>query len=141
VKRVLVVFEPGRGGAAALNFARQVADHENATVTVVGLAPQAMSGSRCGNSALDYNAAVEDAVTKDIEQVCERLREAGTDASCQLLVEDDRQLEEFTSAGAFDLVLLPARRRPLRAASHPAAAWLTHVAGTEIRVVDPRAPQ
>jgi hypothetical protein len=36
-------------------------------------------------------------------------------------------------------VLLPARRRPLRAADHPEASRLRSLAGAEIRIVDPRA--
>jgi hypothetical protein len=34
-------------------------------------------------------------------------------------------------------VLLPARRRPLRAAGHPDASRLRRIAGTEIRIVPP----
>jgi hypothetical protein len=140
VQRVLVVLEPGRNGAAALELARQVAYDEHAAVTIVGVAPRAMSGARCGNSAIDYNAAVADAVSSEIAQACEQLREASVDASGRLLVEStDDVLARFTEAGAFDLILLPARRRPLRASDHPAARRLRQIGGAEVRLVDSRA--
>lgn len=39
-KRVLVVFEPARSGAAALDLARELVQHQGATLTVVSVAPQ-----------------------------------------------------------------------------------------------------
>jgi nucleotide-binding universal stress UspA family protein len=141
-KRVLVVFEPGRGGAAALGLARELADREGATLTVVSVAPQGVSGARCGNSALDYNLALQDSVVEDLDHARARLAEFGVRASYELLIECAwPSLDEFAAAGRFDLVLLPARRRPLRAPGHPGAERLRLATGAEIQVVTPRPQQ
>jgi hypothetical protein len=139
--RVLVLFESGRGGAAALELAAESALARPTALTVVCIAPQAMSGSRCGNSALDYNQALAESTAGDLESARRRLAQLGVAASYELLIEGaDRSVAEFAAAGRFDLVLLPARRRPLRAAAHPAAGALSRVAGAEVRVVDARQP-
>jgi nucleotide-binding universal stress UspA family protein len=141
-KRVLVVFEPGRGGAAVLGLARELAEREGATLTVVSVAPQGVSGARCGNSALDYNLALQDSVVEDLDHARARLAEFGVRASYELLLERAwPSLDEFAAAGRFDLVLLPARRRPLRAPGHPAAERLRLATGAEIQVVTPRPQQ
>jgi hypothetical protein len=137
--RVLVLFESGRGGAAALELAAEEALARPTALTVVCIAPQAMSGSRCGNSALEYNQALVESTGGDLDSARRRLTQLGVTASYELLIEGaDRTLAEFAAAGGFELVLLPARRRPLRAAAHPAAGTLSRVAGAEIRVVDAR---
>jgi nucleotide-binding universal stress UspA family protein len=141
-KRVLVLFEAGPGGAAAVELARELAEVQDATVTVVSVVPMAPSGSRCGNSALEYNLIVREAVEKDLTQARERLAVLGERAGYELLMEGvDPPLAQFTAAGGFDLVLLPARRRPLRSVKHPDAAALRSVAGVVVRIVDPRARQ
>ncbi len=130
--------EHSRAGAAAIDFARELAELENATLTVVAVAPRAPSGPRCGNSATEYNEAVAESVMEDLEQARERLAGAAERATFVLLVDGaDQTLEQFARSGAFDLVLLPARRRPLRAAYHPEAQRLEHLAGAEIRIVAP----
>jgi nucleotide-binding universal stress UspA family protein len=137
-EKVLVLYEHSRGGAAAIDLARELAELENATLTVVGVAPQAPSGSRCGGSALEYNEAVVDSVARDLDLARERLGQAAEHAAFVLLIEGaDQTLEQFARSGGFDLVLLPGRRRPLRAARHPEASRLEHVARAEIRIVSP----
>jgi hypothetical protein len=145
--RVLVLFECGRGGDAALELAAEVALARPTALTVVCVAPQGKSGSRCGNSALEYNQAVAESTAEDLDSARDRLGRLGVAASYELLIEGTdrspapfRVLAEFAVVGGFDLVLLPARRRPLRAASHPAAGALSRVAGAEVRVVDARQP-
>ena len=139
-ERVLVLCEHGGAGAAAIAFARDLARDEHVAVTVVGVAPQAPSGSRCGNSAIEFNDVVAESVVQDLERAREQLGQAAERASFQLLVEGaPPSLAEFAAAGGFDLVLLPARRRPLRAAYHPQAKQLGRVPGAEIRIVDRRA--
>ncbi|MFZ0972128.1 MAG: hypothetical protein WAN22_07865, partial [Solirubrobacteraceae bacterium] len=66
---------------------------------------------------------------------------AAAGAAFVLLVEgSDQTVEQYARSGGFDLVLLPAHRRPLRrGAYHPEAARLHTVAGAEIRIVDGRA--
>ena len=134
--RLLVLYETGRAGTAALELARQEALHSPDTVTVVSVAPAAPSWSRCGNSALEFNEIVRETVAKELEQAREQLATLGERASFQLLIEgSDPPLSEWVAAGGFDIVLLPARRRPLRAAKHPAAAALSG-AGAVVRVVE-----
>jgi nucleotide-binding universal stress UspA family protein len=141
-KRVLVVYEPGRGGVAVLQLARELVERQRATLTVIGVVPQGVSGARCGNSALDYNLAVQDSVAKDLEHARARLGEFGAHASYELLIErTSPSLDEFAAAGGFDLVLLPARRRPLRAPGHPAAERLRLATGAEIKIIAPRPQQ
>jgi nucleotide-binding universal stress UspA family protein len=137
-KRVLVVFEPARSGAAALELARELVERQGATLTVVAVAPQGVSGARCGNSALDYNLAVQDSVAADLDHARARLEEFGVRASYELLLDGvSPSLAEFAAAGRFDLVLLPARRRPMRAPGHPAAGRLRRASSAEIQIIAP----
>jgi hypothetical protein len=137
-KRVLVVFEPGRSGAAVLALARELAECDGATLTIVSVAPQGMSGARCGNSALEYNLAVQDSVTRDLDHARAWLEEVGVRASYTMLIDGaSPSLDELAAADGFDLVLLPARRRLMRAPGHPAAEALLRATGAEVQVVAP----
>jgi hypothetical protein len=138
-RKVLVLYEHGRAGAAVIDLARELAEDESAALTIVAIAPQAPSGPRCGNSALEYNEVVADSVAHDLEQARERLGPAAAaGAAFVLLVEGaDQTLEQFVRSGGFELVLLPGRRRPFRAPRHPEAARLRLTAGAEIRIVEP----
>ncbi len=133
-----MLYEHSRAGAATIDVAHDLAELENATLTVVAVAPQAPSGPRCGNSAIEYNQVVADSVARDLDRARERLGDAAGRAAFVLLIDGaDQTLEQLAQSGGFDLVLLPARRRPLRAASHPEALRLKRVAGAEIRIVAP----
>jgi nucleotide-binding universal stress UspA family protein len=141
-ERVLVVYERTRAGAAAVDQARVLAEREHAIVTVVGVAPQALSGPRCGNSAMEYNEAVADSVARDLDKAAERLGQAAERATLLLLVDGvDQTVEQLARSGGFDLVLLPAHRRPFRKPGHPEAARLSLIAGVEIRIVAPVSPE
>jgi CheY-like chemotaxis protein len=136
-ERVLVVFEPVRSGAATLELARDLVERQGATLTVVSVAPQGMSCARCGNSARDYNLAVRDSVAGDLAHARARLEEFGVPASYALLLDGVApSLDEFATAGRFDLVLLPARRRPI--GGHPAAERLRRTTGADVQVIAPR---
>ena len=118
-ERVLVVFEPGRAGAATINTARELIG-EGRELTVVCVAPQASSGPRCGHSALDYNDALIDATRADLHAARELLGDVGHAAAFELLLDGvDPPVHELAARDRFDLVLLPARRRPLRSCKHP----------------------
>lgn len=135
-ERVLVLFESGRGGGSALAVGRELALEHAARLTVVCVAPQAASGARCGNSALDFNRAIADDAARDLDLACERLASAGVGATYKLLVEGkDPTLPEFASEREFDLVLLPARRRLLGGHRHPEAARVSRACGVAVRVV------
>lgn len=137
-RRVLVVFESGPAGLAALDCARELAEYEQAALSVVSVAPQQPLGMRCGGSPGDYNRAVRFAVAHELEQARERLGDIDAHAGFELLVEGrDPPLHDWCVMGAFNMVLLPAHRRPLRAPSHPAAAALKRT-GVEVRIIDRR---
>jgi nucleotide-binding universal stress UspA family protein len=144
-KRILIVYEHGRAGAAAIDLARHLAESDdNTTITVVGVAPNAPSGgrARCSNSPVEYNKAVTESVASDLDEAKGRLGRAATRAAFVLLVDGaDQTLEQLTRSGGFDLVLLPGHRRPFRKPGHPAASELSGVPGAEIRIVDPASPQ
>jgi hypothetical protein len=81
---------------------------------------------------------VKSAVARDLDRARERLGGSAERAAFVLLVDGaDQTLEQLARSGGFDLLLLPARRRPLRAAGHPEAFRLQRVAGAEIRIVAP----
>lgn len=133
-----MLYEQGRGGAAVVDVARTLAEEHNATLTVVGIAPRAPSGPRCGNSAVEYNQAVADSVAHDLQEARDRLGAGAEFATFVLLIEGAGQtFEQFVRSGGFDLVLLPARRRPLRGAYHPEASRLGVIAGAAVRIVSP----
>jgi nucleotide-binding universal stress UspA family protein len=140
-RRVLVVFESGPAGAAAIDVARELAEQERATVTVVTIAPQVEAGLRCGISPGDYNSAIRDAAARELAQARTRLGDIGRRTAFELLIEgSDPPLQDWSVMGGFDMVLLPARRRPLRSPSHPAAAALKRT-GAEVRIIDRRGQQ
>lgn len=137
-----MLYEQGRAGIAAIDLARELAEREHANLTVVGIAPQAPSGPRCGNSALEYNEAVAQSVAGDLDKARDRLGPIAKYAAFVLLIENRPSLAQFASEGGFDLVLLPGHRRALRSgAHHPQAARLKVIAGAEIQIVDPASPQ
>jgi nucleotide-binding universal stress UspA family protein len=141
--RVLVLYEQSRAGIAAIDEARVLVEREHANVTVVAVAPQAPSGPRCGNSAIEYNEVVADSVARDLDNARQRLGQAAERANFVLLIEgSEPSLARFAGERGFDLVLLPAHRRPLRSgAHHPEAARLKLTAGAEIRIVEPASRQ
>jgi hypothetical protein len=138
--RIAVVLEPGRSGAAALTQATALAASPGAELTVVAVAPKAI-GCRCcgGPSPYAYNCAVRDDVAQDLHDAAARLDRGAQDINVKLLVEGrDPPLEEWVAQSRVDLVLLPARWRPLRRPDHPAARLLRRLTDASVRVV--RAP-
>ena len=134
-ERILVVFEAGRAGVAAVELARELAERDGASVTVVSVAPKAPN-LHCVSSAAAYNDAVRDTVAQELEHAEELLWPIGSRGRCRLLVEGtDPSLDELVTREQFDLVLLPGHRRLLRSVKHPAAVGLRRL-GAEVRVVD-----
>ncbi|MGN6169865.1 MAG: hypothetical protein ACTHQQ_17105 [Solirubrobacteraceae bacterium] len=135
-RRVLVLHEAGPAGTAALDLARELDLQEGADLTVVAVVPTAASGSRCGGSALEFNAIVKETVANELDRARERLGHAAGRTKYALLVEgEDPALEQWIVAGSFDLILLPARRRLLRAPGHPSAGRLRDATDAEVRIV------
>ena len=136
-ERVLVVLESGASGTAVIERARELAEREGAAITVVGIARKARtSRGRCGYSAADYNQAVTDTVAEDLDRARTRLGSAGEHATFELLVDTgDDVLARWSALTAFDVVLLPARRRRMRTPRHPAAVALL-ASGADVRIID-----
>jgi hypothetical protein len=141
-KRLLVLYEPGRRGAAALDMAPELVEREAAALTVLTIAPQMRAAGRsgcCGADARAYNQAVADATAEELREARGRLGSIADHASFEMLIEgSDSPLAEWIAARHFDVVLLPARRRWFGRAKHPEAARLQASTSAEVRVVDPK---
>jgi hypothetical protein len=136
-KRVVVLYEPGRTGSAALDLAGRLVGDDGSALTVVSVAPQDTRICCGAGSAIDYNRAVCEAADAELRQARELLDFAGNRASFKLLVQGkDPPLAAWIAAGGFGVVLLPARRRPLRSAKHPAADQIRRSTSAQVRVVD-----
>jgi hypothetical protein len=136
-ERVVVLYEPGRSGSAALALAARLVAGDGSALTVVSVAPQDTRRCCGAGSAIGYNRAVCEAVAGELRQARELLGDVGDHASFRLLVEaKDPPLAAWVAAGGFDVVLLPARRRPLRRAKHPALDPLRRSTSAEVRIVD-----
>lgn len=109
--RVLVVFEAGRGGAAALREAAELAAG-GAELSVVTLAPQATPLKCCGGGGPGpYNCAVRDQAEEELRQARSLLGSLGERATFTLLVgTPEPPLAEWSANRAFDVILVPARR-------------------------------
>jgi hypothetical protein len=136
----MVLYERGATGDAAVQCARELAQASGASLTLVGIVPQAEGGApRCGGSAYLYNLAVMEQVADELHAAKRHLREFADEARIELLIEGaDPPLVDWTAAHEFDTILLPARRRPLRSAKHPDAARLLRGTSAEVRVIDAR---
>jgi hypothetical protein len=135
-ERVVVLYEPGRSGSAALDLAGRLVGDDGSALTVVAIAPQDTRICCGAGSAIDYNRAVCESAGAELRRARVLLGPVGNRASFKLLVEaKDPPLSAWIAAGGFDVVLLPARRRPMRSAKHPAADELRISTGAEVRVV------
>jgi hypothetical protein len=86
---------------------------------------------------MDYNCAVRETAEAELRRAREELGPIAERASFKVLVQGkDPPLAAWIAAGDFDLVLLPARRRPLRRSKHPAAEPLRRSTSAEVRVID-----
>jgi hypothetical protein len=117
---VLVIFEAGRGGEAALNAAAVLAD-AGADLWVVTLAPQARPYKCCGGGgAGPYNCAIRGEAEDDLRQARNLLGSAAASARFTTLTGTPQPpLGAWASEHAFDLILLPKHRltRELRRAT------------------------
>jgi hypothetical protein len=137
--RVVVLYEPGRSGSAALTLARRLVAGEGSALTIVTVAPQDTRICCGAGSAMDYNRAVCEAADAELREARKLLGPVGDRALLKLLVQDkDPPLAAWIAAGDFDIVLLPARRSLLRRAKHPAADQLRRSTSADVRVVDAR---
>lgn len=112
IRNVLVLYEAGCCGAAALAEGAALVAGSTAVLTVVALAPQD-SRPGCTVYAAAYNVAVRDQASADLGEADRLLTARGVTARYELLVEGrDTPFEQWVARRAFDVVLLPARRGP-----------------------------
>ncbi len=108
---VLVVFEAGRAGEAAIQAASVLAD-AGADLWVVTLAPQARPYKCCGGGgAGPYNCAMRGEAEDDLRQARNLLGSAAASARFTTLTGTPQPpLAAWATDHAFDLILLPAHR-------------------------------
>jgi hypothetical protein len=134
--RVLVLYEQGAPGSLALSQARGLIQAQAARLTVVALAPKDTRVRGCGVSALDYNEAVHDSALRELDKARGLLGPLAEQTVFEVVVDDgDTSPVDWVSDGAFDAILLPARRRLFSRREHPLASKLRRSTAAEVRVV------
>jgi|BarGraIncu00222A_1022003.scaffolds.fasta_scaffold18839_2 hypothetical protein len=136
--RVLVLFEPGASGAAALHAGAELArdGDGDGELTVVTLAPQDVSPHCCGPGPGEINCHVRELAAGELAQARNLLGDAS--ATYRVLVGDrDPPLTAWAAGLGFGVIVLPSRRSG--PAGHRLARALRRVTGAEVRVVGGRA--
>jgi hypothetical protein len=131
-RRILVVYESGRRGAAAVEEVGRLAPEGDDALTVVALAPGQLS-MHCVPSAGSLDAAVVDAAERDLADARRRLGSLATGTEFRILSGDaERALSDLIQSGSFDLVLMPGGSRVFgRRRRHR----LSGIGGADIRFV------
>ncbi len=132
--RVLVVFEAGRSGAAALRAGAELAE-AGRELSVVTLAPQAKPLRCCGGGgAGPYNCAVRAQADDELREARGLLGPALKPAMLTVLVgHPEPPLVPWIGEHAFDIVVLPARRFTRRGGR--LARHLRRATGADVRLV------
>jgi Universal stress protein family len=133
-RRVAVVFEPARTGAAALREAAERAE-AGSELSVVTLAPQARPLRCCGGGgAGPYNCAVRSEAEDELLTARDMLGRAAARATFTVLAGcPDPPLAAWVTEHEFDLVLLPRHRFTL--GGHRLARGLRKATAAEVRLV------
>jgi hypothetical protein len=110
-QRVLVVFEAGRRGAAALRAGVELAEAGSA-LSIVTLAPQAQAMWCCGGGAAGpYNCAIKDEARLELDEARKLLGAASEGAMFNVLVgHPDPPLAAWVAEHEFDVVLFGSAR-------------------------------
>jgi hypothetical protein len=134
--RVLVLYERGAAGSRAVDQARELLQAQDGHLTVVTLAPRDTRVRGTGVSARDFNDAVRESAQRDLD-VARRLLGSLAERIVFHVVSEggDQSLARWAADGAFDFVLLPARRRLFWRKAHPLAAALRESTAADVRVV------
>ena len=113
--RVLVVFESGHRGEAALRAGAELAE-AGRELSVVTLAPQAKPLRCCGGGgAGPYNCAVRAQADEELSEARDLLGAGPKPAMLTVLLgHPDPPLVAWIGEHAFDIVVLPSRRLTLR---------------------------
>jgi riboflavin biosynthesis pyrimidine reductase len=134
--RVLVLYEPGASGARTLDQARELISAQDGRLTVATLASRDTRVRGTGVSARDYNDAVRDSAQRELDEARRLLGPLAEWTVFEVVVEGgNRSLAAWAADGAFDIILLPARRRLFSRAGHPLAAALRDSTTADVRVV------
>lgn len=133
-RRVLVLYEHGRNGSAALSQAAELAAGTDATLAVVTLARQDPANRCCGPSRQAFNCAVREQAGLELHEARELLGPAADRAELKVLVgSPEPRLAAWAAEQDFDVVLLPRRR--LTPGGHPAARRLRRATASDVRLV------
>jgi hypothetical protein len=112
-RSILLVYQHGRRGAAALAEARRAVRADADRLTVVTLAA-AQPYVRCGPSGDAVDAAVVDAAGRELAEARRALGPLADHATFEILRGDaDAALRRLVEREAFDVVLAPRRQRRL----------------------------
>jgi riboflavin biosynthesis pyrimidine reductase len=134
--RVLVLYERGGNGALAIDQALELVEAQDGQLTVVTLAARDARVRGTGVSARDYNDAVRESAKQDLEHARARLGSRAGQIVFGVVVEGGKtSLGSWAAEGAFDVILLPARRRLFSRRTHPLAAGLRGATGADVREV------
>lgn len=131
---MLVVFEPGRSGAAALREAAELAS-AGSELSVVTLAPQAPPLRCCrGAGEGPYNWAVREEAAEELREARRLLGSLSERAVFRVLVGcPEPPLAAWVAEHAFHLVLLPSHR--FTRGGNRLARRLRRASAAEIRLV------
>jgi riboflavin biosynthesis pyrimidine reductase len=134
--RVLVLYERGASGSQAIDQARELIQAEDGQLTVVTVAPRDTRVRGTGVSARDYNDAVRESAQRDLDEAHRMLGSLAERGVFEVVVEaGNSSLAIWATDRAFDVILLPARRRLFSRQAHPVAAALRGSTAADVRVV------
>jgi riboflavin biosynthesis pyrimidine reductase len=134
--RVLVLYERGASGSRTLDQARELIQAQDGQLTVVTVAPRDTRVRGTGVSARDYNDAVRDGAQSELDEARRLLGQLAEWTVFEVVVEGgNTSLAAWAADGAFDIILLPARRRLFSRGGHPLAAALRESTTADVRVV------
>jgi hypothetical protein len=136
--RVLVLYERGASGSCAIDQGRELVLARDGQLTVVTLAPVDTRVRGTGVSARDYNDAVRGSAQRDLAEALRLLGSLAGRIVFEVVFDGgNTSLTGWAAAHAFDVILLPARRRLFSRLAHPLAAALRKSTTADVRVVGP----
>jgi len=134
--RVLLLYERGAAGARAVDQARELVQAQDGRLTVVTLAPRDTRVRGTGVSARDFNDAVRDSAQRELDEARRLLGSLAERIVFEVVSEGgDTSLARWAADRAFEVILLPARRRLFSRQGHPLAAALHESTAADVRVV------
>ena len=135
---MLVLYELGATGSSAIDQARELVLARDGQLTVITLAPVDTRVRGTGVSARDYNDAVRDSAERELAEARRLLGSLAERTVFEVVFDGGTtSLTGWAADNAFDVILLPARRRLFSRLSHPLAATLRGSTAADVRVVGP----